>query len=223
MRQIKIERDPSGKVIFHEVWIDPTENVFFTNLDPKEAHWPYNLNPESPNFCDNQIGPAPSPNSSQCPAPGPLVTNPKPPPARINQAAPYVLNYGCKFHPDERGTVNVLPQMVVPQQLAKANNQLPGATVNQALPAPVQVVAGGKSPYGISGQMFQITDNTGKVIQTGSDSIGPGVQLVPDQFTNNGISVSGTPTVVGTYTFTFIADDGMGGNLQQVQYSMKVS
>jgi hypothetical protein len=30
------------------------------------------------------------------------------------------------------------------------------------------------------------------------------------------------PTVVGTYRFTFVVDDGMGKNLQQVQYLMVV-
>jgi hypothetical protein len=218
MNHINITRDRYGKVVFDEVWIDPTQNVFFTNLDPQEAHWPY-INPDarSPDFCDNQLGPKPSPNSSQCPVPPPQVKNPKPPPDLINATAPYVVNYGCKFHPEERGTVNVLPQM------AAINTTLPAANVNQKLPAAVQVVAGGKSPYGISGQMFQVTDDQGHVIEWGSDSIGPGLQLIPDQFTNAGVSVSGTPTVSGAYAFTFIVDDGMGGNLQQVQYSMKVS
>jgi len=61
------------------------------------------------------------------------------------------------------------------------------------------------------------------VIQSGSSSIGPGLQLNPDQTNNGGITVSGTPTVSGTYNFTFTVDDDMGRNLQQVQYSMKVA
>ena len=95
MKQINIKRDPNGKVTFDLVSIDPTQNVFFTNLDPEEAHWPY-VNPDafSPDFCDNQLGPAPSPNSSQCPVPPPKVKNPKPPPDLINQTPPYVVNYG---------------------------------------------------------------------------------------------------------------------------------
>jgi hypothetical protein len=217
MKQINISRDPNGNVTFDLVSIDPTQNVFFTNLDPEAAHWPY-VNPKatSPDFCDNQLGPAPSPNSSQCPVPPPQVKNPKPPPDMINQTPPYVVTYGCKFHPNEHGTVNVFPRMT------SKNTTLPPATINQPLPAPVQVVAGGMSPYTISGQMFQVTDKMGKVIQSGS-GIGAGLQLNPDQKNNGGITVSGTPSVSGTYAFTFTVDDGIGGNLQQVQYSMKVS
>lgn len=218
MKQIQIIRDANGNVTFDAVSIDPTENVFFTNLDPLEAHWPY-LDPKAPapDFCDNQLGAAPSPNSSQCNVPPPQVKNPKPPPDLINQAAPYVVKYGCKFHANESGIVSVLPQ------LAAATTSLPAAAVNKPLPTPVQVVSGGKSPYKISGQLFQITDDQGNVTKSGSGNIGPGLQLNPDQATNKGITVSGTPTVSGNYAFTFIVDDGMGQNLQQVQYSMKVS
>ena len=35
--------------------------------------------------------------------------------------------------------------------------------------------------------------------------------------------MTGTPTEVGTYNFTFVVNDGMGANLQQVQYSMNVT
>jgi len=202
MKQINITRDNSGKVTFEEVSIDATENVFFTNLDPQQAHWPY-LNPQatSPDFCDNQIGPAPSPNSSQCTVP--------------SGTPPYQVTYKCKFHGNEQGTINVFAQ------LAAANTTLPQVNVNTPLPAPVQVVVGGKSPYTVSGQLFQVTDNGGNVIQSGS-GIGPGLQL--NASTNNqGISVTGTPTVVGTYKFTFTVNDAMGKNLQQVQYSMKVA
>jgi len=200
--QINITRDSSGNVTFEEVSIDATENVFFTNLDPQQAHWPY-LNPQatSPDFCDNQIGPAPSPNSSQCTVP--------------SGTPPYQVTYKCKFHGNEQGTINVFAQ------LAAANTTLPQVNVNTPLPAPVQVVVGGKSPYTVSGQLFQVTDNGGNVIQSGS-GIGPGLQL--NASTNNqGISVTGTPTVVGTYKFTFTVNDAMGKNLQQVQYSMKVA
>lgn len=218
MKQININRDPQGNVTFDEVCINPTENVFFTNLDPQEAHWPY-LNPKAsaPDFCDNQLGAAPSPNSSQCNVPPPKIPNKNPPPDFTYQPPPYVVNYGCKFHPTEQGTVHVKPQ------LAAANNPLPAAKVNQALPAPVQVVSGGKSPYAISGQLFQITDDQGNVTKQGSGNIGPGLQLNPDKTNNTGVWLSGTPTVKGNYNFTFIVDDGMGQNLQQVQYSMKVS
>jgi len=205
MKQINITRDSNGKVTFEEVSIDATENVFFTNLDPQQAHWPY-LNPQakSPDFCDNEIGPAPSPNSSQCtiPVPSPL---------------PSTVTYKCKLHDNEQGTIEVFAQ------LAALNTTLPQANVNQPLPAPVQVVAGGKSSYAISGKLFQVTDSQGKVIQSGSDSIGPGLQLNPDQTNSKGITVTGTPTVAGTYNFTFTVNDAMGKNLQQVQYSMIVA
>jgi hypothetical protein len=218
MKQILITRQPDGNVKFKTVSINHTQNVFFTNLDPQEAHWPY-LNPKAkaPDFCDNQLGKAPSPNSSQCIVPPPQVKNPKPPPDLIYQAPPYVVSYGCKFHPDEHGTVKVFPQLSAP------TTTLPAASLNQPLPAPVQVVAGGKSPYGISGQQYQITDDQGNVKKSGDGNIGPGLQLNPDQVKNQGITLSGTPSVKGNYTFTFVVDDGMGQNLQQVQYSMKVS
>jgi Putative Ig domain len=206
MKQIHITRDSNDKVTFEEVSIDATENVFFTNLDPQQAHWPY-LDPKatSPDFCDNQIGPAPSPNSSQCTVPVPSGKNP-----------PYAVTYKCKLHENEQGTINVFAQ------LAAGTTALPQASLNTPLPAPVQVVVGGKSPYTVTGQLFQVTDNGG-VIQSGSGSIGPGLQLNPDQQNNGGITITGTPTVAGTYKFTFTVNDGMGKNLQQVQYSMKVA
>lgn len=207
MRQINITRDKNGNVNYQTVSIDVTENVFFTNLDSQAAHWPY-INPKaaSPDFCDNELGPAPSPNSSQCNVPLPTVLTPP-----GNAVA-----YTCKFHQNEKGIVKVFAQ------LAAATTALANAVKGQAI-APQKVVAGGQSPYSISGQLFQITDNQGKVLQSGSSSIGPGLQLNPDQTNSGGIMVSGTPTVSGNYTFTFTVDDGMGENLQQVQYTMKVT
>jgi len=58
------------------------------------------------------------------------------------------------------------------------------------------------------------------VIRSGS-GIGPGLQLNA-RASGQGITVSGTPTVAGTYRFTFIVNDAMGRNLQQTQYSMLV-
>jgi hypothetical protein len=216
MKQINITRDKNGNVSFQEVSVDTTDNVFFTNLDPQQAHWPYwDPNATSPDFCDNQIGAAPSPNSSQCTVRVPQVPNPKPPPPTVNQSPPYSLTYKCKLHQNEQGTINVFAQ------LAAGTTTLPQAKVNTPLPAPVPVVVvGGKSPYTITGQAFQITDSAGNVINSGS-GIGPGLQLNAST-SNQGISVSGTPTVAGTYQFTFTVNDAMGKNLQQVQYSMKV-
>jgi hypothetical protein len=193
MKQINITRDSKGNVTFEEVSIDVTENVFFTNLDTQAAHWPYLA------FCDNQIGPAPSPNSSQCTV--------------VQQPPVFQFLYGCKLHDNERGIINVYPQ------LAAGTTALPKIKVNTALAAPAQVVVGGKSPYTVTGQLFQIISG-GNVIDSGS-GIGPGLQLNP-QPKNGGITVTGTPTVAGTYKFTFAVNDGLGNNLQQVQYSMIV-
>lgn len=193
MKQIHITRS-NNTVTFETVSIDNTETVFFTNEDTTTAHWP--------TLTTNLLGPAPSPNSSQCTLP--------------NDTPPFTYTYGCKIagHGNEKGTINVFVQ------LGPENTTLPQATVGRPI-APVQVVVGGRSPYQISGQLFQITDSNGNVIQQGSGSIGPGMQLVPS--TNNaGITATGTPTQVGTYGFTFTVNDGAGRNLQQVQYSMNV-
>jgi len=219
MKQINITRDSSGKVTFEEVSVDPTENVFFTNLDPEQAHWPYQaqwpqLDPDAKpaDFCDNEIGPAPSPNSSQCTVPVPPVKPPPPPPPPL--PSPYKVTYKCKSHENEQGTINVFAQ------LAAGNPTLPQVGVNTPLPSPVQVVVGGMSPYAVTGQLFQVTDSEGNVIKSGS-GIGPGLQLNAST-DHKGISVTGTPTMAGTYKFTFTVDDAMGKNLQQAQYSMKV-
>ncbi len=78
MKRITITRDSSGNVEFETVTVDGTENVFFLNLDPEEAHWP--------DIASNQLGPAPSPPSSKC------FPQPK---------------YGCKFHANENGIINM--------------------------------------------------------------------------------------------------------------------
>ena len=205
MKQINITRDKNGNVSFQEVSVDTTDNVFFTNLDPQQAHWPYwNPNAPSPDFCDNQIGAAPSPNSSQCTLPVPS-----------GQTPPYTLTYKCKLHQNEQGTIDVFAQ------LAAGTTTLPQVSVNTPFAAPVQVVVGGKSPYIVTGEEFQIIDNSGNVIQSGKGNLGPGV-LYDATLDNKGITVAGIPSVVGTYQFTFKVTDNMGKNLQQVQYSMKV-
>jgi hypothetical protein len=208
MNQIHITRDPSGKVTFETVSIDVTENVFFTNLDPQQAHWP--------TLATNQVGATPSPNSSQCTVPPPQVTNPKPPPPKINQAPPYQVSYKCqiKGHENEQGLINVFAL------LAAGTTTLAPATKGTPIPKQ-QVVVGGMSSYAISNPVFQIKDNNNNVIKSGS-GIGPGLQLNATT-DNTGIWVTGTPSVSGTYNFTFMVNDAMGGNLQQVQYSMKVA
>jgi len=201
MKQIKITR-ANGIVTFETVSIDTTENVFFTNMDATEAHWP--------TIATNQLGPYKSPNSSQCPVPAP---NPLP-------TSPYTFTYGCKIagHQNEAGTINVYsPLAAVPT--TNLGNFTKGAPI---APSGVPVVTGGQSPYAISDQAFQVTDANGNIIQQGSDSIGPGLQLAAST-NSTGIAVTGTPTVSGTYYFTFTVNDAKGANLQQVQYSMVVA
>jgi hypothetical protein len=194
MRLITIRR-LGGQVVFETVAVDITENVVFSNQDA-QAHWP------TLPSCGNQLGPAPSPNSSECPV------------TIAGRTPPYDVTYGCRFHADERGVVHVFAV------LAPAQTALPPARVGQAI-APQQVVAGGQAPYAISGQLYQITDASNQVIGGGS-GIGPGLRLNAGT-SEQGITVSGTPTVVGTYTFTFTVDDHMGRNLQQTQYTLPVS
>ena len=192
--QIHITRDSSG-VKFETVSIDTTETVFFTNLDPTCLHWP--------DLTTNELGAAPSANSSQAPVEAPA-----------GQTPPCVVTYGCKLHSNEQGTINLF------SPLAEENTSLAAATVGTPI-AEQQVVSGGKAPYAISGQLFQITDANGKVTQSGS-GIGPGLQLNP-KTSELGITVTGTPTVAGTYNFTFTVNDAMMKNLQQIQYSMLVN
>ena len=209
MAQITISRDKEkGIVTFSPANIDVTETVFFSNLDTdpdpaKATHWPWLTATDRP-FTDNQLGPYPSLNSSQCPVP-------LPPPGQT------AVIYGCKFHPLEQGVIHVFPPLAAAKQTT-----LKAATRGTAIPTQ-PVVTGGKSPYTITGMQFQVTDGQGKVITSGRDSIGPGLVWTADQKHNQGVTVSGTPTLSGTYTFTFAVTDGMNANLQQVQYSMTVA
>ena len=68
-------------------YVDATETVFFTNNDTDHAHWP--------TICTNQLGPAPSPNSSQCTVP--------------YSTPPYTYTYGCQIagHETEAGIIKV--------------------------------------------------------------------------------------------------------------------
>ena len=195
MKVIAITRRGS-QVTFEPVSIDITENVVFSNQDPQDAHWP------TLPTCTNQLGAAPSPNSDECPVPPPSTT----------ADPPYTVTYGCQYHAQEQGTINVYAV------LAPDKTTLAPAKVNQPIAAQ-QVVLGGQPPYAISGQLYQITGAGNQVIQHGA-GIGPGLQLNQNR---EGITVSGTPTVAGTYTFTFTVDDSMGRNLQQTQYTMVVS
>ena len=201
MEQIFIRRT-GGSVTFDTVAIDTTENVFFTNLDPDEPHWPaFNPKGEFPDFINDEIGPAPSPNSSQSPVP-------KPP------AGTTEVFYGCrvKGHDKERGVINVFPPLAAGSTSLKATN---GAATKQS------VVSGGKAPYRITRLIVNNADVPGSSTKPGETlPIGAGVELAQDE---KGISVVGTPTAVATFNFTFTVDDSMDRNLQQIQYTLTIS
>jgi hypothetical protein len=166
------------------------------SVDTTETVFFINLDPIDPHFptiCANQLGPAPSAPSSQC-----------------HPSSPY----SCHLHPSEQGIINIF------RPLAEDVTDLAPATRGQPI-TQQRVVKGGKSPYQISNQVFQIVDAAGNVLQNGP-GIGPGLQLVPTG-NNNGIFVQGTPTKSGIYQFSFEVNDDMGKNLQQVQYSMTVT
>lgn len=165
-------------------------------VDTTETVFFINLDPLDEHFpiiAANKLGKAPSAPSSQC---HPLKS------------------YGCNLHPGEQGIIQIFPPLA-PSNNTKLSNATDGQPISQQ-----QVVKGGMSPYQISGEVFEVVDAASNVIQSGS-GIGPGLQLVPTA-DNKGIFVEGTPTVSGTYQFTFVVDDGMGKNLQQIPYSMLV-
>jgi len=198
MKQIHITRDGKN-VTFETVNIDTTENVFFTNMDPKQPHKPsiLKLGP------DEQLGTYPSPNSSQVPVPAPAVKNPKPPPL-------YVVPYTCEIpEHKETGTINVYaPLAAVANTALKA---IKGKATRQLL------VSGGMPFYKITGV---IVNNKNLPDPDLGAPIGNDFALVYD---TRGIWIQGNGTQVETYNFTFTVDDSMGRNLQQVQYSLTVT
>jgi hypothetical protein len=208
MKRIEIKRDANDKVTFTPVSIDNTENVFFINLDPKQPHKPSILHLVS----SEQLGPYPSPNSSQVPVPVPQVTNPKPPPATIPQLPPYQYDYTCQVagHENEKGTIFVFAPLAAAAQTTLVMN--PGVFLNAPL------VVGGQPPYVVTGLIVN------------NKSI-PGTSTKPDQMlpigsdfklnqNSHGIFVFGNPTLMTIYHFTFTVNDSMGSNLQQVQYTI---
>jgi hypothetical protein len=202
MKQIFIRRT-GNSVTFDTVNIDISQNVFFTNLDPDAPHWPA-IDPTAadPDFCDDELLSAPSDNSSQCNVPEPAQGTTK-------------VTYGCRIkgHSDERGVINVFPL------LAAVSNTALKAIKGQATKQPV--VVGGMPAYKITGLIVNGADVPGSSTAPNEKlPIGPGIELVQDA---KGISVSGTPTEVNTYDFTFTVDDSMGLNLQQTQFSLTVS
>lgn len=180
------------------------ENVDFETVTIVDTDNVFFLNldpkePHHPDIADNPLGPAPSLPSSQC--------IPEP-------------TYKCLIagHGNESGIINIVPALVPVNANAENEVGLANATMGQPI-IRQQVVGGGKSPYRISDKFFEITDSNGALIQQGS-GVGPGLQLTPD---DKGVWVSGTPTVSGTYTFTFSVDDAAGMNVQQIQYRMVVT
>lgn len=207
MKQVHIKRDGSGKVTFETVSIDNTENVFFTNLDAKAAHWP--------TLATNQLGAAPSADSSQIPVPAPQVTNPTPPPPTQAQNPPYTVVYGCKIagHGNEKGSISVFaPLAAVAVTALKATK---GQATNQP------VVVGGMPAYVISKLIVNNSTVPGTSTQPAQTlPLGTDLKLVQN---SQGISIVGTPAQAEIYNFTFTVDDSMGRNLQQVQYSLTVT
>ena len=201
MKQIFIRRTGSA-VTFETVNIDVTETVFFTNLDPDQPHWPaFNPKGAVPDFCDEQLLSAPSDNSSQLPVPDP--------PSGTN-----AVTYGCRIsgHDTERGTINVFPQLAADKTSLTATQ---GQATNQ------RVVKGGMPPYRITALIVNNVNVSGSSTGPGQTlPIGAGLQLSQNA---NGISVVGTATQAQTFAFTFTVDDSMGRNLQQVQYTLKIS
>jgi hypothetical protein len=206
MKQIHILRNDPDHVTFETVNIDTTENVFFTNMDPDQPHKPSILNLQD----DEQLGPFPSPNSSQVPVPLPAAKNPNPPPL-------YIVPYTCDIpdttetkHSNEKGFINVYAPLAAVAKTALT--AIKGKATRQ------QLVSGGMPFYKITGLIVNnknIPDPTGVTSPIGND-----FGLVQD---TQGIWVQGTGAQVETYNFTFTVDDAMNRNLQQVQYSLTVT
>jgi hypothetical protein len=154
------------------------------------------LRPHWPDLISNELGPAPSFSSN---------------PVQFGREVKEV-EYHCQIagH-DEKGTIKIV------DDLAAVNTTLTQASSGQ--PIMQKVVKGGRSPYIITDENFEVAGPDGGVIKSGS-GIGPELQLTTD---DTGVFVEGTPTLSGTYTFRFTVDDGMGANLQQIQYTMVVT
>jgi hypothetical protein len=195
MKEIHITRISKTEVKFQTVCIDQTETVFFINDDPDAPHKPSILKLPG----NEQLGPSPSPPSSQVPVPVPSV--------------PFMVQYTCEIagH-NEKGTIQVF---------AVLDADKTALTAITGKPTRQRVVVGGMPVYKIINLMVNNTNVPGS--STGPPQvlpIGPGLTLSQD---SNGIWVGGTPTQAGTFNFTFTVDDSMGRNLQQVPYSLVVS
>ena len=198
MKQIFIRRT-GNSVTFDTVNIDNTENVFFTNLDTEQSHWPaFDPKGASPDFCDDELLKAPSDNSSQCPLPD----------------GESKVTYGCRIagHDNEQGVINIFEPLAtdVTTVQAVANQQ-----------TRQRVVKGGMAPYRVSGLIVNGADIPGTSTAPGETlPIGGGLVLDQDE---TGVIVTGIAGQPGTFSFTFTVDDSMERNLQQVQYSLTIS
>jgi len=176
-KQININR-VAGKVVFDFVSVTQNDSVFWTNNDPQEAHWPVWK------MSLNKLGPAPSPNSSFCPA--------------YPQAVPTTMVYGCAIHDNEQGSFDVYATF--------APGSTPAATVGTVYTA--NVATGGMSPYTV-GQV--------------AGQLPPGLSLAGTP-NNRGITLSGTPKEVGTFTFTLVqASDNLQNVISQVPFKVTVN
>ncbi len=167
-KQININR-VDGKVVFEFVSVTQNDSVFWTNNDPQAAHWPVWK------MSLNQLGPAPSPNSSFCPA--------------YPQAVPVTMVYGCALHDDEQGKFDVYAPF--------APGPAPGpAKVGTAYTT--NIATGGMSPYTV-------------LSLAGTPN-------------NKGITLSGTPTQAGKFTFTLVqASDNLQNVISQAPFTVTVS
>jgi hypothetical protein len=110
---------------------------------------------------------------------------------------PTTIYYGCAIpgHENERGSIVVYDDFL-PSQIK--NNKLDDGKNGTAYPT-TNLATGGKSNY-----TFSITNG----------SVPPGMTI--NGTTNNtGITIAGTPTQSGTFTFTLNANDSLQNNIQQ--------
>lgn len=118
------------------------------------------------------------------------------------QAPPMTIFYGCAIagHEAEQGQINVY------NDFAPDASPLPDATLQQ--PYNTTVATGGMSPYNVGAVAGQVP---------------PGLTLAGAS-NNGGITLSGTPTQAGTYTFTLLgATDNLQNSIAQQAFTITVA
>ena len=110
---------------------------------------------------------------------------------------PTTIYYGCAIqgHENERGSIIVYADFL-PSQVK--NNVLPAGTKGAAYTVQ-NLATGGMSPYTFS---------------TTSGSLPPGMSITATT-NNTGLTIGGTPTQSGTFSFTLNATDNLQNNVQQ--------